>query len=51
MNLPGEQFKPADSTDLTIFLQDICQPCKHQEYCSIRDRQLDLDEHLRAAGV
>ena len=35
MNLPGEPLRVTDSGDLCIFLQDICEPCKHQEYCSI----------------
>lgn len=35
MNLPGEQLNPTDNGDLCIFLQDICEACRHQEYCSI----------------
>lgn len=35
MNLPGEQMKPTDSSDLAIFVQVICETCKHQEYCAI----------------
>lgn len=33
--LRGQQFKPTDSGDLSIFLQDVCETCKHQEYCAI----------------
>lgn len=35
MYLPGEPFIATDSGDLTIFLQDICEPCDHVDHCSI----------------
>lgn len=33
--LRGEPFRATDSADLSMFLQDVCEECKHQEYCSI----------------
>lgn len=35
MNLPGQPFRATDSDDLCIFLQDICDECRHNEYCTI----------------
>lgn len=35
MNLPGTPLRVTDSSDLTIFLQDVCEPCQHGGYCSV----------------
>lgn len=35
MNLPGQPYTATDSSDLVEFLDAVCEPCSHLEYCSI----------------
>lgn len=35
MPLPGEHCKPTGKDDFARFYLAVCQPCSHNDYCSI----------------